>query len=58
MEPLHYLLWQAAVPEHRFACAGDTLVIWDKPLHQHYAIQDYFPAMRRMTRATVIGRRR
>jgi taurine dioxygenase len=54
---LHYLLRQAAIPEYqmRLQWRPDTLVIWDNRSTQHYAIQDYFPAVRRMMRATVIG---
>ena len=57
MELLHYLLRQAAIPEYqmRLQWRPDTLVIWDNRSTQHYAIQDYFPAVRRMMRATVIG---
>ena len=57
MELLHYLLRQAAIPEYqlRVRWQPDTLVIWDNRSTQHYAIQDYFPAVRRMMRATVVG---
>ena len=59
MELLHYLLRQAAIPEYqmRVRWQPDTLVIWDNRSTQHYAIQDYFPAVRRMMRATVVGDR-
>jgi taurine dioxygenase len=59
MELLHYLLRQAAIPEYqmRLHWQPDTLVIWDNRSTQHYAIQDYFPAVRRMMRATVVGDR-
>ena len=55
----HYLLRQATIPEYqmRLHWEPDTLVIWDNRSTQHYAIQDYFPAVRRMMRATVIGDR-
>jgi taurine dioxygenase len=57
MELLHCLLRQAAIPEYqmRLQWRPDTVVIWDNRSTQHYAIQDYFPAVRRMMRATVIG---
>jgi taurine dioxygenase len=57
MDLLHYLLQQASIPEYqmRLRWQPDTLVIWDNRSTQHYAIQDYFPAVRRMMRATVIG---
>jgi taurine dioxygenase len=57
MDLLQYLLRQASIPEYqmRLRWQPDTLVIWDNRSTQHYAIQDYFPAVRRMMRATVIG---
>jgi taurine dioxygenase len=57
MDLLHYLLRQAAIPEYqlRLRWRPDTLVIWDNRSTQHYAVQDYFPAVRRMMRATVVG---
>ena len=33
----------------------NTIAMWDNRSTQHYAIQDYFPAVRRMHRATVMG---
>ena len=59
MDLLSYLLRQATIPEYqmRLRWEPDTLVIWDNRSTQHYAIQDYFPAVRRMMRATVIGDR-
>ena len=59
MDLLHYLLRQAAIPEYqmRVQWQPDTIVMWDNRSTQHYAIQDYFPAIRRMMRATVIGDR-
>jgi taurine dioxygenase len=57
LDLLQLLLRQAAVPEYqmRLRWQPDTLVIWDNRSTQHYAIQDYFPAVRRMMRATVVG---
>jgi taurine dioxygenase len=59
MDLLRYLLRQATIPEYqmRLRWEPDTLVIWDNRSTQHYAIQDYFPAVRRMMRATVMGDR-
>ena len=59
MELLQYLFRQATIPEYqlRVHWRPDTLVIWDNRSTQHYAVQDYFPAVRRMMRATVIGDR-
>jgi taurine dioxygenase len=59
MDLLCYLLRQATIPEYqmRLHWEPNTIVIWDNRATQHYAIQDYFPAVRRMMRATVIGDR-
>jgi taurine dioxygenase len=59
MDLLSYLLRQATIPEYqmRLHWEPDTLVIWDNRSTQHYAVQDYFPAVRRMMRATVVGDR-
>lgn len=57
MDLLQYLYRQAAVPEHqvRLKWRPNTIAFWDNRSTQHYAIQDYFPARRRMLRATIIG---
>lgn len=59
MDLLQYLLRQAQIPEYqmRIRWRPNTMVMWDNRSTQHYAVQDYFPAVRRMTRATVIGDR-
>jgi taurine dioxygenase len=57
MDLLQYLFRQAAVPEFqvRLKWRPNTIAFWDNRSTQHYAIQDYFPARRRMLRATIIG---
>lgn len=57
MDLLQYLFRQAAIPEYqvRLKWRPNTIAFWDNRSTQHYAIQDYFPARRRMLRATVIG---
>jgi taurine dioxygenase len=57
MELLQYLFRQAAVPEYqmRLKWRANTIAFWDNRATQHYAIQDYFPEVRRMMRATVVG---
>lgn len=54
---LEYLYRQSAYPEYqmRLRWAPGTIAMWDNRSTQHYAVQDYFPAVRRMMRATVIG---
>ncbi|CAD6561567.1 Alpha-ketoglutarate-dependent taurine dioxygenase [Paraburkholderia hiiakae] len=57
MNVLQYLFLQAAAPEFqvRLKWEPNTIAFWDNRSTQHYAIQDYFPAVRRMMRATIIG---
>ncbi|MDB5781000.1 MAG: Taurine dioxygenase [Caballeronia mineralivorans] len=54
-----YLLRQARTPEYqvRIQWAKDTVVFWDNRAVQHYAISDYYPSLRSMMRATIIGDR-
>ncbi len=57
MDLLQYLFRQAQAPEYqmRLKWRPHTIAFWDNRATQHYAIQDYFPARRRMLRATIIG---
>ncbi len=54
---LSYLISQAAIPEYqvRFRWKKNSIAIWDNRCTQHYAVQDYWPAVRRMERATIVG---
>ena len=56
---LNYLLSQAAIPEYqvRFRWKPNSVAIWDNVSTQHYAVSDYWPAPRRMERATIMGDR-
>ncbi|WP_416897008.1 MAG: TauD/TfdA dioxygenase family protein [Minwuia sp.] len=56
---LEYLYAQAATPEYqvRFSWRDNSIAFWDNRACQHYAVSDYWPAVRRMERATVIGDR-
>jgi len=56
---LHYLIAQAAVPEYqvRWRWTKNAVAIWDNRCTQHYAVQDYWPAVRKMERAGIIGDR-
>ena len=58
-ELLNYLLRQAAVPEYqvRWRWTKNSFAIWDNRSTQHYAVQDYWPAVRKMERAGVMGDR-
>jgi taurine dioxygenase len=56
-ELLNYLIRQAAVPEYqvRWRWTPNSFAIWDNRCTQHYAVQDYWPAVRKMERTGVIG---
>ncbi|WP_306317592.1 MULTISPECIES: TauD/TfdA family dioxygenase [unclassified Streptomyces] len=56
---LRYLISQAAVPEYqvRWRWTPNSVAIWDNRSTQHYAVQDYWPAVRRMERAGITGDR-
>ncbi len=54
---LQRLFVQATVPEFqcRFAWTNNALAFWDNRCTQHYAVSDYWPQIRIMERATIIG---
>ncbi|WP_430335799.1 TauD/TfdA dioxygenase family protein [Rhodococcus sp. ACT016] len=56
---LRYLISQASIPEYqvRWRWTKNSVAIWDNRSTQHYAVQDYWPAVRKMERATIIGDR-
>src|SRR5262249_26177061 len=56
---LSYLIAQAAIPEYqvRWRWSRNSVAIWDNRCTQHYAVQDYWPAVRKMERAGIIGDR-
>ncbi|WP_406840344.1 TauD/TfdA dioxygenase family protein [Streptomyces sp. AHU1] len=56
---LNYLIAQAAIPEYqvRWRWTPNSVAIWDNRSTQHYAVQDYWPAVRRMERAGIVGDR-
>jgi taurine dioxygenase len=56
---LTYLISQAAIPEYqvRWRWTENSVAIWDNRSTQHYAVQDYWPAVRRMERAGIAGDR-
>jgi taurine dioxygenase len=57
---LNHLISQAAIPEYqvRWRWTPNSVAIWDNRSTQHYAVQDYWPAVRRMERAGIVGDRR
>jgi taurine dioxygenase len=56
---LKHLYAQAAVPEYqcRFRWEPGSIAFWDNRASQHYAASDYWPAVRRMERVTIVGDR-
>lgn len=58
-ELLRYLIGRAAIPEYqvRWRWTPGSVAIWDNRCTQHYAVQDYWPAVRKMERAAIIGDR-
>jgi taurine dioxygenase len=56
---LKHLYAQAAIPEHqcRFRWKAHSVAFWDNRSSQHYAVSDYWPAVRRMERVTIVGGR-
>ncbi|MGN6514910.1 MAG: TauD/TfdA dioxygenase family protein [Rhizomicrobium sp.] len=56
---LKHLYAQAAIPEYqcRFRWQTNSIAFWDNRASQHYAVSDYWPAVRRMERVTIIGDR-
>jgi taurine dioxygenase len=56
---LSYLVSQAAIPEFqvRWRWRKNSIAIWDNRCTQHYAVQDYWPAIRKMERTAIIGDR-
>lgn len=56
---LRELYLQAAVVEHqvRFTWQQDSIAMWDNLAVQHYAASDYWPDVRIMERASIVGTR-
>lgn len=56
---LAYLIGRAAIPEYqvRWRWTPNSVAIWDNRCTQHYAVQDYWPAVRKMERAGIVGDR-
>ena len=54
---LNYLLSQASIPEYqvRFRWETNSVAIWDNRCTQHYAAQDFWPAVRNLERAGIVG---
>jgi taurine dioxygenase len=56
---LNYLISQAYIPEYqvRWRFRNNSVAIWDNRCTQHYAVQDFWPAVRKLERAGIVGDR-
>ena len=56
---LAFLCAQARIPEYqcRFHWEPNSIAFWDNRSTQHYALSDYWPAVRVMDRVTIVGDR-
>jgi taurine dioxygenase len=54
---LNYLLSRASIPEYqvRWSWQPGDVAVWDNRSTQHYAVNDYWPAPRKMERAAIVG---
>lgn len=54
---LNYLVSRATIPEYqvRWSWRPGDVVVWDNRSTQHYALNDYWPAPRKMERAGIVG---
>jgi taurine dioxygenase len=54
---LNYLTSQATIPDYqvRWSWQAGDVAVWDNRSTQHYAVNDYWPAPRKMERAGIIG---
>ncbi|MCZ4316582.1 TauD/TfdA family dioxygenase [Comamonadaceae bacterium G21597-S1] len=54
---LNYLLSRATIPEYqvRWSWQPGDIAVWDNRSTQHYAVNDYWPAPRKMERAGIVG---
>ena len=54
---LNYLIARASIPEYqvRWRWRPNSVAIWDNRATQHYAVMDYWPAVRKMERAGIKG---
>jgi taurine dioxygenase len=58
-ELIEYLARQADYPEYqcRYTWRNDSVAFWDNRAVQHYAASDYWPEVRIMERASIVGSR-
>ena len=58
-ELYRHLIVQASILEHqvRFQWRKDSVAMWDNMAVQHYASSDYWPEVRIMERASIVGTR-
>ena len=54
---LNYLISRATIPEYqvRWSWQQGDVAVWDNRSTQHYAVNDYWPAPRKLERAGIVG---
>jgi taurine dioxygenase len=54
---LNYLISRATIPEYqvRWSWQPGDIAVWDNRSTQHYAVNDYWPAPRKLERAGIVG---
>ena len=56
---LRYLISRASIMEYQYRVSWepDQVTLWDNRIVQHYALSDYYPDVRIMERASIVGDR-
>lgn len=56
---LRYLISQASIMEYQYRVSWEPnqVTLWDNRIVQHYALSDYYPDVRIMERASIVGDR-
>jgi taurine dioxygenase len=54
LDTLYKSAWDPEV-QCRFQWQADSIAFWDNRACQHFAVSDYFPAVRAMKRVTIAG---
>ncbi len=56
---LRYLISQASIMEYQYRVSWESnqVTLWDNRIVQHYALSDYYPDVRIMERASIVGDR-
>ena len=56
---LRYLISRASIMEYQYRVSWEPnqVTLWDNRIVQHYALSDYYPDVRIMERASIVGDR-